>query len=322
MRPLDIARDLDGLGRLIAASFPGELARRGMDIQDELRTLRRLIPVVRTLGRVSEEFRHLLDGVVWEDDGRIVGSVVIQRTGTGVDHWYIGAVAVHPDYRRQGIARRLLTQAIEHARRHGAKVCILDVRVDNDPAYSLYRSLRFVPYDGTSQFKLAEFGEIKGLELPAPYRLRPMRLREWRILYRLAQAEAPAEVQEFLPVREADYRVTPLQRLTLPLLTWLQGVATHRYVVEHKGRPVAAMRLSAQCRDKGIHRLKWWFDPAHRQALAEPLLVRALKILANYPRRNLIVTVRTRFQDLTELLQRYGFEEIERLHKLGLKLQE
>lgn len=220
MRPLDIARDLGGLGRLIQVSFPEELARRGTDIQDDLRAIRRLIPVVRTLGRVSQEFRHLLDGVVWEDEGRIVGSVVVQRTGTGVDRWYIGAVAVHPDYRRQGIAR-LLLQAIEHARRHGARVCTLDVRVDNAPAYGLYRSVGFVPYDGVSQFKLADLGPIRHVEFPANYHLRPLKAREWQVLYRLARAETPPEVQEFLPVREADYRLTPLQQLALPLLAWL-----------------------------------------------------------------------------------------------------
>ncbi|RLE30269.1 hypothetical protein DRJ54_03055 [Candidatus Acetothermia bacterium] len=320
MRPLDVPRDLDGLGELIGVSFPGELARRGADLQEELHTLRRLIPVVRTLGRVSEEFRHLLDGVVWEDDGRIVGSVVIQRTGNDSARWYVGAVAVHPDYRRRGIARRLLTQAIEHARRHGARVCILDVREDNAPAYNLYRSLGFVQFDGTSQFKLEDLRVPEGPKLPPSYRLRPWKLKEWRASYQLALAETPPEVQAFLPVREVDHRITPLQRAALPLLSWLQGIATHRYLVEHGGRPVAALRLSAQRRDKGVHELRMWFDPAYRGELAEPLLVQALRILAKYPKRNLLVTVRTQFQDLVQLLEHYGFVEIERMHKLVLRL--
>ncbi len=321
MRPLDMARDLQGLGALIEVSFSGELARRGADVWEELHTLRRLIPVTRTLGKVSEEFRHLLDGVVWEDNGRIVGSVVVQRSGTDKDRWYIGAVAVHPDYRGRGIARRLLAQAIEHAHRHGARVCVLDVRVDNAPAYNLYRSMGFVPYDELSQFKLQGIRGVQQLNFPPPFRLRPLKAREWRVYWRLALAETPPEVQEFLPVREADYRLTPLQQLALPLLTWLQGVAAYRYVVEVEGEQVAAFRLTAQCRDKGVHELRWWFDPDHRGALAEPLLVQALRILAKYPKRNLVVTVRTQFQDLIGLLQRYGFVEIERMHRMALRLE-
>lgn len=322
MRELDIARDLTGLGELIAVSFSGELARRGEDIQDELRSLRPLIPVVRTLGRVSEEFRHLFDGFVWEAGGRVVGSVTVQRMGSDGARWYIGAVAVHPDWRRQGIARRLVSQAIEHARRHGATVCLLDVRADNVPAYSLYRSLGFVKFDGACELKLEATARpgLRSPDLPPAYRLRPWGLGEWRVSYHLALAETPREVQEFLPLREEDYRCTPLRRLTLSLLTRLQGIAPHRFLVEYEGKPVAAARLLARRRDRGVHELRLWFHPAHREVLAEPVLTYALLLLSRHPRRNLLVRVPARSRDLVQLLKGYGFVEIERTHRLGLKL--
>jgi len=322
MRPLDIARDLDGFGELIEIAFPGELSRRGTDIREELESVRRLIPIVKALGRVSDGFRHLIDGFVWEDGGRIVGSVMVQRMGNDKTRWYIAAVAVHPDYRRRGIARRLISRAIEHARGHGAQVCILDVRADNVPAYELYRSFGFVRYDETSELKLERLPDRPFSGIPSPYTLRPWRIGEWAISYRLALAETPRQVQEFLPINEEEYRMTPLQRAVVPVVQRLQGVAAHRFVLEHDGAPVAALRLLAQRRDKGTHELRMWFDPAHRKVVAGPLISRALEVLKGYPHRNTIATVRASFDDLTDLMRSYGFIEIERMHRLGLKLQD
>ncbi len=320
MHPLDIARDLDGFGELIAIAFSGELSRRGTDIREELESVRRLIPIVKALGRVSDGFRHLIDGFVWEDDGRIVGSVVVQRMGNDKTRWYIAAVAVHPDYRRRGIARRLISRAIEHARAHGAQICILDVRTDNTPAYELYKSFGFVPYDETSELKLERPVPGPSPDLPVPYALRRWRIGEWEIPYRLALVETPKQAQEFLPVQEEEYRITPLQRAVTPMIQRLQGVVPHRFVVTRDGAPVAALRLLAQKRDRGTHELRMWFVPAHRKTLAGPLLARAFEVLKDYPHRNTLATVRSSFTDLTELLFSCGFVEIERMHKLGLKL--
>ncbi len=321
MRPLDIARDLEGLGNLIEIAFSRELSRRGTDIREELNSVKRLIPIIKALGRISDGFRHLVDGFVWEDDERIVGSVMVQRMGNDKTRWYIAAVAVHPSYRRRGIARRLLNAAIEHAHMHGAHTCILDVRVDNAPAYELYRSLGFVHYDSTSEFKLETLPDGPFSRFPPAYTLRPWRIGEWKVSYRLALAETPKQVQGFLPIREEEYLITPLQRVAMPIISRLQGLSTHRFVVERDGNSVAALRLLAQKRERGTHELRMWFIPEYRSALAEPLLAHAMQVLHAFPRRNVIATIRSDFDDLTELLRSFGFVEIEQMHKLGLKLR-
>lgn len=56
---------------------------------------------------------------------------------------HIHNLAVAPDKRRAGIGRRLLAEAIDVARRHGALVVHLDVRQGNVAARALYRAMGF-----------------------------------------------------------------------------------------------------------------------------------------------------------------------------------
>ncbi len=60
-------------------------------------------------------------------------------------------LAVAPDARRQGHARRLLAQGLEKARRRGAERCFLEVAESNGAALALYRAAGF-----------AEVGRRKG----------------------------------------------------------------------------------------------------------------------------------------------------------------
>lgn len=55
----------------------------------------------------------------------------------------LDALSVAPAFRRQGIAGRLLSIALEELAAQGADCCYLEVRASNTPAQALYRSLGF-----------------------------------------------------------------------------------------------------------------------------------------------------------------------------------
>ena len=78
---------------------------------------------------------------VAEADGRVVGMVV---TWLFVDEAHIATIATHPDYRRLGIARKLLTFTLESAMREGAQSSFLEVRASNLPAQEMYRKFGYV----------------------------------------------------------------------------------------------------------------------------------------------------------------------------------
>ena len=52
-------------------------------------------------------------------------------------------VAVHPDYRRKGVAEALVTALVEALKERGSHCLTLEVRASNEPAKALYEKLVF-----------------------------------------------------------------------------------------------------------------------------------------------------------------------------------
>jgi [ribosomal protein S18]-alanine N-acetyltransferase len=59
------------------------------------------------------------------------------------DEMHLLNLAVHPNHRRQGVSRALLTTALQQARSQGAEVVWLEVRPSNQAALTLYQSFGF-----------------------------------------------------------------------------------------------------------------------------------------------------------------------------------
>jgi ribosomal-protein-alanine N-acetyltransferase len=78
---------------------------------------------------------------VVEMDGRVVGMLVLWLI---VDEAHVATVATHVDYRRRGIGRTLLEQALNSARGEGARSAHLEVRESNAVAREMYRKYGFV----------------------------------------------------------------------------------------------------------------------------------------------------------------------------------
>ncbi len=56
----------------------------------------------------------------------------------GVGELHLANIAVHPDYRRKSVARRLLRRILYHARQSGCEMILLEVRPSNTAARLFY----------------------------------------------------------------------------------------------------------------------------------------------------------------------------------------
>ena len=61
--------------------------------------------------------------------------------------WEVAYMGVVPEARRYGFGREMLLHALCEARAADAPTVTLSVDVRNQPAWKLYRSLGFEPYD-------------------------------------------------------------------------------------------------------------------------------------------------------------------------------
>ena len=74
-------------------------------------------------------------------NGSIVGYVGLYSVADEAD---IANVAVIPEYRRCGIAKALITQALLYSKEKGIKKLMLEVRASNIAAINLYKSFGFI----------------------------------------------------------------------------------------------------------------------------------------------------------------------------------
>lgn len=87
------------------------------------------------------EISHPLSvsSVAWRD-GRVVGFAVGRVI---VDEAEVMKIATLEKYRRQGIAREMMTEILNKMREKGAVTCYLEVAGRNSSAIKLYKSLGF-----------------------------------------------------------------------------------------------------------------------------------------------------------------------------------
>ena len=109
---------------------------------------------------------NLAHYLVCEVDGAIAGYIGCWHV---MDEGHITNVAVHPDYRRKGVAKALILSLMDFAHSVKISALTLEVRVSNHEAIQLYKGFGFVPhgvrpkyYQDTQEDALIMWASIQG----------------------------------------------------------------------------------------------------------------------------------------------------------------
>ena len=145
------------------------------------------------------------EGFVWEENGKIVGNIsMIPFVKGGRPMYLIANVAVHPAYRRRGIARALTETALEQARKRYARSAWLQVRDDNPSAVELYASTGFVERARRTTW-LRNPGNPRGEAAPG-MRITPRKRAHWKHQRTWLRRNYPDEISWYWRVSRLTFR--------------------------------------------------------------------------------------------------------------------
>ncbi|NDJ78215.1 MAG: GNAT family N-acetyltransferase [Chloroflexi bacterium] len=208
LRPVRLRQDLAAIADLVEVCFEPTLDTSARAIIHEMRMLSRSGPVMWWLSRLAGTISTQMQGFVWLEGGRIVGNVSIAPAGipavtpagvpTGASAglfaghsqgYVIANVAVYPEYRRQGIAHRLMHAALDQIARRGRFAC-LQVEADNPGARALYTGLGFDEQRIFTRWRRSAHHTLPDVP-PAPSLIRRRKHSDAALLYALAQTVRP-----------------------------------------------------------------------------------------------------------------------------------
>ena len=325
MRPLALPKDLAPAAEIVGRTFqyPGhpewELdAAEYEQFADAIRRIRRIWPAIRVLQPFAPSMRDLMRGYVWEEGESLAGFVVVQRDG-GTAVWQIEPLGVLPEYRRRGIARRLMTEALDMLRALGAEAVRLGVIDGNEPAQALYRSIGFTDYGGRVLFVLAPTNRGEPPTLPEGYEELPLARFDWRTRYELDRRIVPAGVKVFEAVSPGRYRVPLLMRAIAPFFS---NSRDHDIVIRRTSDRVVVGRAgwSLSKSRAGTNAIRVRLDPAHGD-IASYLIRRSLSaLLEQDAERQVELFLPSWIPDVAHAAEDLGFERRRAHVSMGLRL--
>jgi ribosomal protein S18 acetylase RimI-like enzyme len=195
LRPLEMRHDLRAVADLIQLCFAPTLDADGYRYIRQMRSAARNPRAMSVAGRVTPGFH----GFVWEEKDKIVGNLsLLPVVAEGRRSYFIANVAVHPDYRRRGIARSLTEAAFLFIRERGISSVWLHVNEGNMDAIHLYQSFGFK--ERACRTTWHSTPNAPTIDLPTSVSVRPQRTTDWQNQNQWLERAYPKEIRWHFPL--------------------------------------------------------------------------------------------------------------------------
>lgn len=199
IRRLSMRRDLAAVADLVELCFSDTLDLEGRNFLRGMRETARSASLMGWTDSIIERSPTPQTGLVWEQERSIIGNVsLIPITVSARRCYLIANVAVHPNYRGQGIGRQLTAAAMEFARNRHVPAVWLQVRDDNPSAIHIYEHLSFVERARRTTWRVSD--EIPRLSVSSELSLCRRRSSFWFKQQLWLERLYPLEFSWSLPV--------------------------------------------------------------------------------------------------------------------------
>ena len=311
LRPVDVRRDLLGIAHLVEMCFGDMLDESGRAAIREMRALSRSGPLLWLLPHFPGGGPAWQHGFVYTQSGQLIGNVGAQPADTGRDAWLLANVAVHPDWRRKGIARQLVLAAVARAAHEGAKRIVLQVDADNIDAIKLYEQLGFETLTVRTTWRRSQNRPPVAVPMPAEIELRPALRSEWSLEHALLHQFRPQGLTWTSPLQVGQLRPSMGRRLG----HFFNGRSEERWLAFRSGEAVAWLYVlwSAGTADQ----IRWIIIPQCSGGVEQALLAHGLRRLGH---RRCDVWVEHPDGEADALLQQYSFKPTRTLRWMQVDL--
>ena len=313
VRPFNPYRDLRPVTELIGVAFSDKLGPDGQIALAEMRRIARWSPLLWWLYWPAWNRVGVAPGFVWVEQGRVVGNVSLRRA-LQWGGFFVGNVAVHPDWRRRGIARALMEAALEVISARGGRWVGLEVRADNQVARWLYEHLGFQDV-GKTLHVLRPAGLPWVGNPPTHPSLRRGCSRDSASLIELVHAVVFEPQRPLLELREEDYKPGWGRALDC----WLEGRREVWWVVEENGVVSGAVRVLRE-RGRRPDQLEVLVEPGRSGHLETVLVQHGVASLRGAPGKMVEIVLPSPAEPLVTALEMAGFQKLRVLVQMRLDL--
>lgn len=278
LRPVELSRDLPQVIELLKMVFDDTLdGDERQYFGDSAGTVNEI------LYRMNPMASRLSNGFVWQENGRIVGNASLLSTRAW-DRYLVANVAVHPSYRRRGIARALMEATTEAVRKRGGRTILLQVVKDNQQALDLYRSLGYISLGNMTTW-YAVRSRIRQIPIDSDGSSQPFitsfPLRRWREAYELDTAHVHRDLNWPEPLQPDAYRRTWWQRA----MDFMNGRHLETWVTtDLDDKLIGLANISSEWGRSHLVTLR--IRPDYSGRLERPLLAKVIRRLQYLPHRN------------------------------------
>ncbi len=199
LRPFDIRRDLSAVADLVELCFADSLDADGRLYIRQMRQAARGGPLMELAAAGSRRVDLPMSGYVWIQDEHLVGNLsLVPHRHRGRWLYLIANVAVHPDYRRHGIALALTQAALQEVQERGRHETWLQVDEDNAAAVDLYLQMGFTERMRRTSWR-AHMQSVPDL-MQGKISIEPPRVEDWSTQQAWLEVNFPPEMRWQLPL--------------------------------------------------------------------------------------------------------------------------
>jgi ribosomal protein S18 acetylase RimI-like enzyme len=328
LRRIKLPKDFPVIGDIALGSFQypenpewGVQSDEREGLLGAIKSYRRVWPLMKFFQIFSPPLRDLMIGQIGEEEDQPAGLILMQRRGA-TDNWIITTVGVLPQFRRRGIARKMVLAGLDMIRDRGGKIVFLGVISGNLPAYSLYKEVGFERYSSDIQYEFKPSTSAPCPELPKGYVLESLSPTDWKVPYDLEKRVAPVSIQTYEPIDIGRYKRSIILHMLIKVFDMAQGIHTSRFCIRRNetGQVVARGVFEIRSRSGGRHNLFQRLDPDYAE-LAPFTTKYMLHHITNPLTEHIIETEAPEWQSrLCEPLEEEGFKKRVEYYRMGLIL--